>query len=176
MKFAQELQVEAWLNTTQPLSLTQLKGKAIAVYAFQMLCPGCVEHTLPQAKMVHKIFSSNDLVVIGLHTVFEHHEAMKEVSLRAFLHEYRIDFPVGIDQPGDTGSLPKTMEAYRMQGTPTLLLINREGHLHAQHFGHIPDLQLGAELAMLTLEKGKKIRQNTGSEKTKNVCNLKGTP
>ncbi len=150
---AQELQVKTWLNTEKPLSLEQLKGKVIVVYAFQMLCPGCVEHTLPQAKKVHTTFSSNDITVIGLHTVFEHHEAMQEVSLRAFLHEYRITFPVGIDQPDETSPLPKTMTAYQMQGTPTLLLINHEGDLHAQYFGHTPDLQLGAEIAKLTLKR-----------------------
>jgi hypothetical protein len=36
-----------------------------------------------------------------------------------------------------------------MQGTPTLLLIDRAGRLRRQVFGHLPDLQLGAEIAAL---------------------------
>jgi hypothetical protein len=43
------------------------------------------------------------LAVIGLHTVFEHHSAMQEDSLRAFLHEYKVQFPVAIDKPGIAG-------------------------------------------------------------------------
>ncbi len=93
--------------------------------------------------------------MIGLHTVFEHHAAMQEVSLRAFIHENRIHFPVGIDSPSDDSSpLPKTMGRYQMQGTPTLLLIDREGNLRKHQFGHEQDLILGAELATLIAEVG----------------------
>jgi hypothetical protein len=41
------------------------------------------------------------------------------------------------------------MEAYQMQGTPTLLLIDRAGRLRRQIFGHVPDLLLGAEIMRL---------------------------
>src|SRR3546814_10672833 len=84
--------------------------------------------------------------VLGLHSVFEHREAQSPTSLEAFLHEYRIAFPVGVDAPGEPGGLPITMARYGMQGTPTLVLIDRKGHRRAQHFGHVPDLRLGAEL------------------------------
>jgi thioredoxin-related protein len=46
------------------------------------------------------------------------------------------------------------MATYRMQGTPTLILIDRSGHLRQQIFGHIPDLQLGAEIMQLLSEPG----------------------
>lgn len=36
-----------------------------------------------------------------------------------------------------------------MQGTPTLILIDRQGRLRRQTFGHVPDLQLGAEIMAL---------------------------
>ncbi|WP_299941648.1 redoxin family protein [uncultured Microbulbifer sp.] len=153
LKKAPELHIQTWLNTNETLSLEKLKGKVIAIFAFQMLCPGCVEHSIPQAKKVYRLFNSNDLIVIGLHTVFENHEAMKEVSLRVFLHEYRIDFPVGIDMPSSDGSPnPMTMTAYQMGGTPTLILIDRNGYLRKKKFGHEHDLLLGAELASLISE------------------------
>ena len=44
------------------------------------------------------------------------------------------------------------MARYGMRGTPTLLLIDAEGHLRDQHFGHIDDLRLGAEIARLIVE------------------------
>ena len=93
-----------------------------------------------------------DVAVIGLHCVFEHHAAMTPVSLRAFLHEYRIRFPVAVDMTGERGPLPQTMEAYALEGTPTLLLIDREGRLRARHFGTVSDLALGAEIMALVLE------------------------
>ncbi len=145
---APELEVERWLNVATPLSLAQLGGRVVLIEAFQMLCPGCVAHGLPQAQRVADTFSDRDVAVIGLHTVFEHHEAQGRADvLEAFLHEYRIGFPIGIDRP--TGGIPETMAAYRMQGTPTLLLIDRAGRLRAQHFGSVPDLALGAEIMAL---------------------------
>lgn len=112
-----------------------------------MLCPGCVAHVIPQIKAVHDLFGPQGVVVVGLHTVFEHHEAMTITALRAFVHEYGIRFPVGVDMPADDdGPIPQAMAAYRMQGTPTLLLIDRAGRLRWQTFGHVPDLRLGAEI------------------------------
>ena len=89
-------------------------------------------------------------MVLGLHTVFEHHDAMGPVSLKAFLHENRVTFPVAIDQPQMPGNpIPVTMQRYGMEGTPTMLLIDRDGNLRRQIFGHVPDLQLGAEIMAL---------------------------
>lgn len=143
-----------WLNTPAPLTLESLRGRVVAVECFQMLCPGCVSHGLPQAQRIAQTFRAGDVAVIGLHCVFEHHAAMTPVALRAFLHEYRIRFPVAVDQAGANGPLPMTMQAYALEGTPTLLLIDREGRLRARHFGTVSDLALGAEIMALVLEGG----------------------
>jgi thiol-disulfide isomerase/thioredoxin len=142
-----------WLNTPEPLTLERLRGKVVLLHAFQMLCPGCVARGIPQAQRVAELFAGAPLVVVGLHTVFEHHEAMKVASLRAFLHEYRVRFPVGVDAPSDTAEpIPQTMKAYAMQGTPTTVLIDARGRLRRQIFGVHEDLALGAELQTLLLE------------------------
>lgn len=146
--------ISEWLNTPAPIDLEAQRGHVVVACAFQMLCPGCVAHAIPQMKAVQELFSPQGVIVVGLHTVFEHHEAMTVGALRAFVHEYGIRFPVGVDMPGDgSGSIPQTMAAYRMQGTPTLLLVDRAGHLRRQFFGHIPDLRLGAEIMRLVAER-----------------------
>lgn len=148
-----EWETDGWLNTDRPLSVSALQGKIIVLYAFQMLCPGCVHHCLPQAQRVHDIFAGDSVAVIGLHTVFEHHEAMRRPSLEAFISEYRLTFPVGIDRArGDP--IPATMASYNMQGTPTLVLIDGRGRLRKQKFGHEQDIILGAEIQALLMEKG----------------------
>lgn len=154
LRQAPELNIQKWLNSDKDLLLEELRGKVVAIFAFQMLCPGCVERSIPQARNIHAALSGDDLVVIGLHTVFEHHEAMKEESLKAFMYEYRIDFPVGIDIPSsDQGyPIPKTMRNYNMMGTPTLILVDRQGRLRKQKMGHEHDLILGAELMALMKE------------------------
>lgn len=149
---AADWRTTAWINVPAPLSLAGLRGKVVMVCAFQMLCPGCASHCLPQARRVADTFSPAQVAVIGLHTVFEHHEAQGQAALEAFLQEYRITFPVGIDQADGAGQ-PLTMQAYGMQGTPTLLLIDRQGRLRRQITGHLPDLQLGAEIMALVAER-----------------------
>lgn len=150
---AHEWLTTTWFNTPEPLNLERLRGRVVVLHAFQMLCPGCVAHSIPQAQRVAELFKSAPLAVIGLHTVFEHHAAMGLESLRAFLHEYRVRFPVGVDAPGPDGDpIPRTMRAYAMQGTPTTVLIDARGQLRRQVFGVHDDLLLGAEIGTLLLE------------------------
>lgn len=140
-----------WLNTDRPLSLADFRGRVLAIEVFQMLCPGCVMHGLPQAARIAQTFDPAQVAVIGLHSVFEHHAANSRATLAAFLHEWRIRFPVAIDEAG-TGPLPRTMAAWQLQGTPTLVLIDRQGRMRARHFGQVGDLALGAEIMALVGE------------------------
>ena len=144
---APEWQIAEWVNGEPDLT-----NKVVVALAFQMLCPGCATQALPQMQRVRAAFGEADVAVVGLHTVFEHHEAMTPAALKAFAHEYRYDFPVGVDEPSPEGGIPATMAAYNMQGTPTLVLIDRAGQLRRQHFGLVDDLRLGAELATLLAE------------------------
>ncbi|MBE0455466.1 TlpA family protein disulfide reductase [Roseovarius autotrophicus] len=146
-----EWHASQWFNTDKPLSIRDFRGRVLAVEAFQMLCPGCVGHGLPQAARIAATFDPAQVAVIGLHTVFEHHAAMPPVALEAFLHEYRIRFPVAVDAPGP-GPVPRTMGDWGLQGTPTLLLFDAAGQMRARHFGQVSDLALGAQIMRLVLE------------------------
>jgi AhpC/TSA family len=152
LKTADELIVAEWINTTQPISLFELRGRVIVLHAFQMLCPGCVSHGIPQAIKIHHAFSRDDVVVLGLHTVFEHHAVMNADALKVFMHEYKIPFPVGIDTAQAGHPIPLTMQAYELRGTPSLVLIDRSGQVRLSHLGQIDDLQLGAILGQLIAE------------------------
>lgn len=150
---APDWQVSQWFNTDEPLTVDELKGYVVVLHAFQMLCPGCVSHGIPQAKAIHHAFPPNRVRVIGLHTVFEHHEAMGAVALKAFLHEYRLGFPVGIDQADPKGNpIPLTMQAYRFEGTPSLIILDKSGDIRLHHFGQIDDLRVGAVIGQLLTE------------------------
>lgn len=149
---ALEWQTSTWFNTRQAPTLKSLRGRVIVLHAFQMLCPGCAVHALPQAQRVHEFFDPADVAVIGLHTVFEHHDVMRPEALAAFLHEYRYTFPVGVDLPRPGQDIPHTMAAYGMRGTPTLILVDRAGRLRAQHFGRLDDLSVGAQVMALVAE------------------------
>jgi hypothetical protein len=152
VQVAPELMVSHWLNTDSAITLAALRGRVVVVHAFQMLCPSCVSHGLPQAAKIAATFPRADVAVIGLHTVFEHHAVMGVEALKAFVHEYRIDFPVGVDKASAESAIPLTMQAYRMQGTPSLVLIDRQGIVRLHHFGRMDDMQLGALIGQLVME------------------------
>jgi hypothetical protein len=148
---APALQVTQWLNAEAALTLESLRGRVVVMHAFQMLCPACVTHGLPQAKKTRQLFAARDVAVIGLHTVFEHHEVMTPAALEVFVHEYRYTFPIGIDTPA-RGSIPATMREYQLQGTPSVVLIERQGRIRLSHFGVIDDMALGAAIDQLAAE------------------------
>lgn len=146
---APEWTVQAWFNTDKPLRLADLRGRVVVLHAFQTLCPGCVLHGLPQAQKIHSMFPAEDVAVVGLHTVFEHHAAMTPAALDAFIHEFRYTFPIAVDQPDEAGQTPVTMRAYGVRGTPSLILIDREGRVHKHSFGRDDDMRVGADIAAL---------------------------
>ena len=134
---APELFTQQWFNVPAPITLASLRGKLLVLHAFQMLCPGCVKSALPQAQRIAEIFAPDKVAVIGIHTVFEHHAAMT---------------PVAVDVPGEDSPIPQTMAAYGMQGTPTMVLIDRAGNIRRQTLGTEDDLRVGADIALLTAE------------------------
>ena len=143
--------VSQWLNwpDAEPESL---RGKVVLVKTFQMLCPGCISYGLPQAEKVFRTFRRDQVAVIGLHTVFEHHEVMGPEALKVFLHEYRIEYPIGIDRPVAGTPIPATMSRYGLQGTPSTLLVDRAGQIRHSMFGAVEDLALGTWLGQLLTE------------------------
>lgn len=151
---APELAVQEWFNIDAPPRLATLRGQVVVVHAFQMLCPGCVMYGLPQAQALHERMSSRGVSVLGLHTVFEHHDVMTTAALRAFIHEYRLSLPIGVDLPSADHPIPQTMAAYQLQGTPSLLVIDRQGRLRQRLFGRVDELLLGVLLGQLLSEPG----------------------
>jgi hypothetical protein len=153
-----------WFNATDDFGLHALRGRVVALHTFQMLCPGCVAHGIPQAQRIQATFDPEAVAVVGLHTVFEHHEAMGPVSLEAFLHEYRVSFPVGVDAPSADGAVPQTMALYGLRGTPSLVLIDRQGRLRYHAFGRPDDMSVGAAIAALLSEQEESAWSGRGDE------------
>jgi len=149
---APELVVQTWFNTDRPLQLSALRGRVVVLVAFQALCPISVACAIPQARRIHETFEPADVTVIGLHAVFEHHEAYSAAVLKAFIHEYRLKFPIALDTANSAGPIPHTMDRYDMRGTPSLVLIDRGGLIRKHAFGAADDLRIGAEIGALIQE------------------------
>lgn len=164
---AQPWTTSRWFNS-EPLAIEDLRGRVVVLGTFQMLCPGCVANGLPQLQRIEQTFNRRDVAVIGLHTVFEHHAAMTPTSLEAFLLEYRIGFPVGVDSHEDSSGTPITMTRYGLRGTPSLVLIDRAGLIRFRGFGHEPDLAVGARIAQLIAQQD--VGMATAGESGAAVC------
>jgi hypothetical protein len=149
---APELAVQAWFNTEKPLALSGLRGRVVVLAAFQVLCPNSVASGVPQARRIYETFASSDVAVIGLHATFEHHDAISAAVVKAFIQEYRLKFPIALDQPNPSSPIPHTMDRYKMRGTPSLVLIDRHGSVRKHAFGAVDDLRIGAEIGALTQE------------------------
>ncbi len=68
--------------------------------------------------------------------------------MKVFLLEFGIRFPVGVDRH-DGESIPITMRTYALQGTSSMLVVDRAGQLRFSHFRRIDDIALGALLGRL---------------------------
>lgn len=145
---APELAVSEWFNTATPLTLAVLRGRPVFLHTFQVLCSGCVAEAIPQVKRIERVFANTDLQIIGIHTVFEHHAAMSPVTLQAFLHEYRLKSPVGVDLAEVGSDIPLTMRRFGLRGTPSSVLIGRDGSILHHAFGVEDDIAVGARIAM----------------------------
>lgn len=146
-----DLEVSEWINTDgRDINLKDLRGKVVVIEVFQIFCPACVTHGLPQIGRLHRIFQDETRVyVLGLHSVFEHHEVMQKESLKVFLSEFRYSFPVAIDKSVDGKGLPATMRKFGLMGTPSLIIIDQNGKLQEILFGAIDDLSLGLKIGKM---------------------------
>jgi hypothetical protein len=152
LSLAPELLVHTWFNTERPLPLSAMRDRVVVLVAFQVLCPKSIAVGIPQAQRIFDTFEPSDVAVIGLHATFEHHEAYNASTLKSFIQEYRLKFPIALDQPNPAGPIPLTMEHYKMRGTPSLILIDRQGLIRKHAFGPVDDLRIGAEIGALTQE------------------------
>ena len=175
---APELQTSGWLNTPEPLTLASLRGKVVVLHTFQIFCPGCVQMGIPQAQRISQEFDPSRVAVIGLHTVFEHHEVMGRDALEVFVYEYRLRFPIGIDKyDGPAQGVPLTMRAYQMQGTPSLVLIDKTGRIRFHKFGHVSDLAVGYSIGALLseeMEETPEVAPTTGTSAGNAACDEDG--
>ena len=134
--------VSRWFNADAPPTLESQRGRVVFLHAFQMLCPGCVQHAVPQSLKVAEAFARTDLAVVGLHTVFEHHAVMGPDALAVYLHENRIRYPVGVDayDDGDWVYLGGGVweDAYIASLPPNERheVLTRYGRLQAESRGH----------------------------------------
>lgn len=142
-----------WYNVPRPVTATELQNKVVLLYAFQMLCPLCITEATPLMNRVHEqIRHRDDVTLIGLHTVFEDHEAQAPDPLAHYVARAGITFPVAIDafEPGHDA--PITMRRLLIIGTPSIISIDRAGSVRERLFGVPSEKALMARVERLAAE------------------------
>jgi hypothetical protein len=146
-----ELAVARWMNIASPLTLADLKGRVVVLYAVHFLCRGSVEHALPQARRLAGRLNPEQVAVLGLLAGHGHLPQLSDVGLETLVDEHELSFPVAVDAPRGAGP-SQTFAAYEMQGTPTVLVFDREGRLRRHYYGRPDDIMLAAEIMALAIE------------------------
>ncbi|NCT55651.1 cytochrome c biogenesis protein DipZ [bacterium] len=115
-----------WFNS-EPLSMSQLKGKIVLIDFWTYTCINC-QRTLPYLKTWWEKYEKEGLVIIGVHTPeFEFEKNPKNV-LQA-LEDFGINYPVMQDNDF------ATWRAYNNRYWPAKYLIDKEGNIRYYHFG-----------------------------------------
>ena len=98
-----------------------------------MLCTDSAQLRVPQTRSEHSTFTSEDLGIISLHSVFEHRRVMTPDALRVFANESGVQFPIAIGRAQEGSSVPMTMAEWALNGTSTLMVFASDGRLALQH-------------------------------------------
>lgn len=152
LPIAPEWVVSQWINS-EPLKLSELKGKVVIVEFFQLWCPGCNRFSIPLMLEWEMKYKDNDNVqLVSIHTVSEGHDYQTPQRLKKFVQEKGINHPVGVDQHVQGSHTPRTMQLYRTKGTPEMAIIDKKGRIRFQWFGSFDREMAEALIAQLIQE------------------------
>ncbi|HQR05970.1 MAG TPA: thioredoxin-like domain-containing protein [Gemmatales bacterium] len=113
----------AWLNTSGPLKMADMRGKVVLLDFWTFCCINCI-HILPDLERLEKKYP-NELVVIGVHSA--KFNAEKDTgNIREAVLRYHIEHPVVNDAEH------KIWNAYGVNSWPTFWLIDPEGNVVGQ--------------------------------------------
>ncbi len=81
---APALEVAQWVQGG-PVNISACKGRVVLIEVFQVNCPGCFVHALPQVVHLHESYEAQGLTVIGLATAFEDFDKNTLANLERFM-------------------------------------------------------------------------------------------
>ncbi|MDX2258483.1 MAG: redoxin domain-containing protein [Hyphomicrobiaceae bacterium] len=147
-----EFDAELWINTDHPPTLADLKGRVVVVAAFQLDCKGSLSHGIPQARRIAQNFDPRQVMVLGLLTPFGSAKMPSKAKVEAFAAEHGLFFPIAVDKFEAGSGMSRTMEAYELRGTPSVLVFDRQGRVRRHYLGEASDMRLAAEVMAMLVE------------------------
>lgn len=124
---APELQGRTWINTgAEELSLADFRGKILILDFWTFCCVNCL-HVLDELRELEEKHRDT-VVIVGVHSPKFVHEAEHQAVVDA-VERYEVHHPV-LDDPELA-----TWKQYAVRAWPTLVVIDPEGYVVAQHAG-----------------------------------------
>lgn len=105
--------------------LSDYRGKWVLVNYWATWCPPCLEE-LPELVIFHETHKDTDAVVLGVNF-----EDVDTATLKKFIDNYSISYPVVRSKPGASGALGA------IPGLPTSYLVNPQGEVIARQVGPV---------------------------------------
>ncbi len=127
LKIAPELvQGGEWINS-EPLKLSELRGKVVLIDFWTYTCINCIR-TLPYLKSWYEKYQDDGLVLIGVHSP-EFEFEKDHTNVKKAVADFGILYPVMQDNDF------ATWRAYSNRYWPAKYLIDHEGRVRYTHFG-----------------------------------------
>jgi len=99
----------------KPISLAELKGKAVWINFFASWCPPCQSET-PILRDIAERYKDRGLEVVGISV-----QETNADDVRAYADRYQLDYTIGADLTGEI------FRAYRLWGLPTQFFVGPDG-------------------------------------------------
>ena len=142
--------IHAWINS-QPLMISDLRGKVVLVDFWTYTCVNCIR-TFPYLKVWHSKYADDGLVILGVHTPeFKFEEKVENVH--DAVKKYDIGWPIAVDNDW------ATWRAYENRYWPAKYLIDKDGLTRYTHFGEGAYVETELKIRELLEETGADLSQ-----------------
>jgi hypothetical protein len=120
---------EAWLGTSEPLSLERLRGRVVVLDFWTYCCVNCL-HVLPELAAIEERYAGKPVVVIGVHCAKFPAEQVVD-NVRRAMERHGIRHPVVCDPDHEV------WEQYAVRSWPTLVVLDGTGRVAFHQAGEI---------------------------------------
>lgn len=124
------LDVPRWINS-QPIKLTDLRGKVVLLDFWSMWCSQCAA-AFPEWRELQKKFSATGLEIIGVTRLYGRSDVVEGLTrdqeltaLRDFLTKHQMNYPIAVGKMDDVTN----DERFVVANLPTVVLIDRRGNV-----------------------------------------------
>lgn len=112
----------------KPIRLSDYVGKVVMLEFWTTTCPACLME-MPALQKIYQKYKERDFVLIGVN------DREPARTVKDFMAKQKFTFLVALDMTGRVGDL------YRVNGRPTLVVIDKKGMVRNVHVGYAPGME-----------------------------------